>query len=196
MAQDSILFGAARSGLKTTACALDELPGRQFATFGRYCVVDLPCSMRDPLRSHWLLGRLAIATHAIHESNVETSKTNVCRCVAVASRVISFRRRTTLDLLPVRCRDLAARGDAHRISPCLFSSRSITTLLPEANFVSITRHCKQASSCASWHRTCIGIVCKGGGRWGGLFVRTRDIDRRIEVGRQTTSRDILLDESL
>jgi hypothetical protein len=31
---------------------------------------------------------------------------------------------------------------------------------------------------------------------GGLFVRTRDIDRRIEVGRQTTSRDILLDESL
>jgi hypothetical protein len=142
------------------------------------------------------LARLAVATHAIHaihEFNVETPNE---RLSLLASRVISFRRRTTLDLLPVRCRDLAARGDAHRISPCLFSSRSITTLLPEANFVSITRHCKQASSCASWHRTCIGIVCKGGGRWGGLFVRTRDIDRRIEVGRQTTSRDILLDESL
>ena len=44
--QDPIFFGAARSGLKTTACALDELSGKQFETFGKYCVVESPVSMR------------------------------------------------------------------------------------------------------------------------------------------------------
>jgi hypothetical protein len=74
MVQDSIIFGAARSGLKTISCALDELSGKQFATIRKSRVVGPPCPMRDPLRSHWVSGRLAIATHAIHESNVETSK--------------------------------------------------------------------------------------------------------------------------
>jgi hypothetical protein len=73
--------------------------------------------------------------------------------------------------------------------------RSMRTLLPEANLSPLPDIVNKAVLAENVHRDRIQGR-KSMDRWGGLFVRTKDRERRVEVGRQTTSKGILLRREL